>query len=44
MKIFEVRCAKTRKMLNGRDYGRFVKTGIITGAAYGAELTDYTPK
>ena len=44
IKTFELRAAKAKKLLRGRDYGRFVKTGMMPMVAYGAELTDFRAK
>ncbi len=41
MELFRRRSRKAQRMLKGKEYGHIMRTGIIAGALYGAELNNY---
>ena len=41
MELFRRRTKKAQRMLKGKGYGHIMRSGIIAGALYGAELNNY---
>ncbi len=44
MVVFLKRDRKARRVSGKKDYGRIVRTGMLAGALYGAELDCYSKK